>query len=203
MTTLLVIAGAAIAGAGTIPYILAVLKGRVRPRLVSWGVWAALSGVMAVSAYVEGETASAVLALQAFVSCTTILVLGWRRGQQTTLSKLDIVCLVGAGLGIASLALFRNPVVALAIALAVDAVAFVPTLVHGWLEPSEESLACFVMAAMGGVLAGTAALQSGISFAGLAYPVYSTLFNGTMAMLLVVGRYGWNTQAVYGRDSSP
>lgn len=203
MTTLLVIAGAAIAGAGTIPYILAVLKGRARPRLVSWGVWAVLSGIMAISAYLEGETASTVLALQAFASCATIVVLGWHRGQQTTLSKLDVVCLVGAGLGIGSLALFHSPVIALGIALAVDAVAFVPTLVHGWLEPNEESLACFVMAAVGGVLATVAALQGGISFAGLGYPVYSTLFNGTMALLLVIGRYSWGSQAAYGRDSTP
>ena len=61
MISALVTIGALISAAGSVPYILAVIRGTVRPRLVSWGVWAVLAGVMTISAYLEGAMASAVI----------------------------------------------------------------------------------------------------------------------------------------------
>ena len=187
MISALVTIGALISAAGSIPYILAVIRGTVRPRLVSWGVWAVLAGVMTVSAYLEGAMASAVMTAITFIACATVTILGWQR-RTGGVSRLDMVCLAGAALGIASLAVFKNPLVALSVAVAVDIIAFIPTLVHAWTSPYEESLTCFALSALGGTLAVMAVLLGGPTLAGLLYPVYSMVFNGVAALLIVSGR---------------
>ncbi len=187
MISALVAIGALVSAAGSVPYILAVIRGTVRPRLVSWAVWAVLAGVMTVSAFAEGAMASAVMTSITFIACATVTVLGWRQ-RQGGVSRLDIVCLLGAVLGIASLAIFKNPLVALAVSVAVDIIAFIPTLVHAWVSPYEESLTCFALSAIGGTLAVLAVLTGEISLPALLYPVYSMVFNGVAALLIVSGR---------------
>ena len=187
MISALVTIGALISAAGSIPYILAVIRGTARPRLVSWGVWAVLAGVMTVSAFIEGAMASAAMTAITFIACATVTILGWQR-RTGGINRVDIVCLVGAVLGIASLAIFKSPLIALAVSVAVDIIAFIPTLVHAWTSPNEESLTCFALSALGGTLAVLAVLAGEISVVALLYPVYSMVFNGLAALLIVSGR---------------
>lgn len=187
MISALVTIGALISAAGSVPYILAVIRGTARPRLVSWGVWAVLAGVMTVSAFIEGAMASAVMTAITFIACATVTILGWQR-RTGGINRVDMVCLVGAVLGIASLAIFKSPLIALAVSVAVDIIAFIPTLVHAWTSPYEESLTCFALSALGGTLAVLAVLAGEISVVALLYPVYSMVFNGLAALLIVSGR---------------
>ncbi len=187
MISALVTIGALISAAASVPYILAVIRGTARPRLVSWGVWAVLAGVMTVSAFIEGAMASAVMTAITFIACATVTILGWQR-RTGGINRVDMVCLVGAVLGIASLAIFKSPLIALAVSVAVDIIAFIPTLVHAWTSPYEESLTCFALSALGGTLAVLAVLAGEISVVALLYPVYSMVFNGLAALLIVSGR---------------
>lgn len=187
MISALVTIGALISAAGSVPYILAVIRGTARPRLVSWGVWAVLAGVMTVSAFIEGAMASAAMTAITFIACATVTILGWQR-RTGGINRVDMVCLVGAVLGITSLAIFKSPLIALTVSVAVDIVAFIPTLVHAWTSPYEESLACFALSALGGTLAVLAVLVGEISVVALLYPVYSMVFNGLAALLIVSGR---------------
>ena len=104
------------------------------------------------------------------------------------MSRLDIVCLIGAAVGIASLVVFKNPLIALGVSVAVDSIAFIPTLKHAWVSPHEESLACFGLSATGGILAVMAVMMGDISLAALLYPLYSMVFNSAAALLIVGGR---------------
>ena len=187
MISALVTMGALISAAGSVPYILAVIRGTARPRLVSWGVWAVLAGVMTVSAFIEGAMASAAMTAITFIACATVTILGWQR-RTGGINRVDMVCLVGAVLGIASLAIFKSPLIALAVSVAVDIIAFIPTLMHAWTSPYEESLTCFALSALGGTLAVLAVLVGEISVVALLYPVYSMVFNGLAALLIVSGR---------------
>ena len=187
MISALVTIGALISAAGSVPYILAVIRGTARPRLVSWGVWAVLAGVMTVSAFIEGAMASAVMTAITFIACATVTILGWQR-RTGGINRVDMVCLVGAVLGIASLAIFKSPLIALTVSVAVDIIAFIPTLMHAWTSPYEESLTCFALSALGGTLAVLAVLVGEISVVALLYPVYSMVFNGLAALLIVSGR---------------
>lgn len=128
---------ALISAAGSVPYILAVIRGTA-PAARSRGVRAVLAGAMTVSAFIEGAMASAGMTAITFTVCYgNDIGLQRRTGG---INRVDMVCLVGAVLGITSLAIFKSPLIALTVSVAVDIIAFIPTLVHAWTSPYEESL---------------------------------------------------------------
>lgn len=187
MTSTIITIGVLLSSFSSLPYIREIIRGTARPRIASWGVWTLLSGVMTVAAFADVQIPSALLSLVSFLGCAVILSLGWRRGSRE-LSALDVICLVGAMLGLAALFVLRDPTVAVLVSVGVDAVAFVPTLAHGWGSPEEESLACFAFATAGAICALAAAILSGAALSGLAYPVYAVVFNGVMAAILYASR---------------
>lgn len=187
MTSTIITIGVLLSSFSSLPYIREIIRGTARPRIASWGVWTLLSGVMTVAAFADGQIPSALLSLVSFLGCAVILSLGWRQGSRE-LSTLDIICLVGAAVGFVALFVLRDPTAAVLVSVSVDAVAFIPTLVHGWESPEEESLACFSFATAGAVCALTAALLSNAALSGLAYPAYAVVFNGAMTAVLYATR---------------
>ena len=185
--TILTVIGIGLVALSTWPYIRSVLGGQVRPRLVSWGIWTVLAAIMTVAALSEGQLQSALLTGVTALSCGTIVLLGWRRGSRTV-TRIDWICLMGALAGIGAFLVIRDATVALAISVAVDAVAFIPTLIHAWNDPEEESLTAFAMAASGEVFVLVAAVLEGATFTGLLYPVYAFIFNGATAVIIVIGQ---------------
>lgn len=180
--------GAIVMAGASIPYITAVRSGDARPRMVSWAVWTLLAGIMAASALSEGQVPSALLSAVTFVGCCMIVGFGWRT-RTRGLTLLDKVCLAGTALGVVALIVLKDPFVATVIALVVDAIAFVPTLVHAWRQPYEESLACFSLSMLGGGLALLAAAMTEGTLMGMLYPAYALLFNGAVALVIMVGRF--------------
>lgn len=165
MSDILLFISAIVGATGALPYIYAVLRGKAKPQLVSWLVWTILLLIMTISAFVAGQRASMILSLESLVSC-----------------------------GIVALIILRDPLKALIISIAVDVVAFVPTIIHGYKAPQEESLACFLCGAIAASLALVVAIGHHAGLTGLIYPVGATILNGFMSLLLVYGRVGLGTQ---------
>lgn len=187
MTVLLLILSACMGAVALYPYIRDIIRGRTRPRIVTWSIWTFLAGVMTVSALFAGETPSAVLSAQGFIGCGIVVLLGWKKGS-TQIGKLDIVSLVGAIIGLIVLIWLRSPTVALILSVSIDAIAFGPTLMHAWTDPDEESLASYVLNVVSAGLAIAAAFSAGAGFIGLLYPLYSVVFNTLMATILVTSK---------------
>ena len=162
--------------------------GIVRPRLVTWSIWTVLSAILTISALSSGHIASAALSAQGLLGCGLVVILGWKHGT-ITLTNLDKLSLTGAVIGIASLIVFRDPAISLLTSVAVDAIAYAPTLVHGWTDPDEESLTCYLCSTGASVLALVVAVIEQVNFIGFIYPLYAVAFNGGMALLLIIGRY--------------
>jgi hypothetical protein len=193
-------AGLLLSSISSLPYLRDVTKGRARPRLVSWGIWSVLLSAMTYIAVREGQVASAVLSMVSAIGCAAIVVTGWAHGSRT-FSRLDVIALLGAVLGIATLFVQQDAVLSLAIMLAVDTVAYVPTLLHAWSDPDEESTTSWVLSAVGSVLTLAAAAMTNASMTGLLYPAYSATFGILMVALLVIGRVR-GIDALYQTDSA-
>src|SRR5690606_33080852 len=155
-----------------VPYIKSIMAGRAKPKLVTWVIWAVLAIVMTISAFWSGQTASAILSLSGAIGCSAVVIIGWRRGS-LSVSRSDMIYLAGAAAGILSLVVLRDPVIALAVSVAVDAIAFVPTFIHGWQAPHEENLPSFALGTSAGVITLLVAISSGGGIHGLLYPLYS------------------------------
>jgi hypothetical protein len=198
MTNLLLFIGAGLVAFSGVPYIVALLRHQVRPKLVSWAIWTVLAIILTLSALREGQIPSALLSSITIISCGTILILGWRRSTMR-ITTLDAVCLVGALAGLVAYFMLGG-VAALIISVAVDALAYIPTLIHGYTDPDEESLASYAYAVAGEALVLGVALLSNATFAGLLYPVYVVVFNGLMTGLILVGRTVAASRAAYQPD---
>lgn len=180
---LLVIIGAVVSAMSAVPYIRGVYRGNVRPKLVSWFTWCVLATLLTGAAFTSGQLMSAIMSSVTVGATALVLLFGLKQGNKS-LDKLDIVSLVGAALGIAAWAMLDNPALAIFVAVTVDIIAFVPTIVHGWVAPEEESLSAYGLSVLGSGLGLLAAVLSGAALTGVVYPLYATVFNGLMVLLL-------------------
>ena len=175
--------GAIISAISAVPYVRGVMKGTVKPKVVSWFTWCLLAVLLTGAALSSGQTMSAVMSSVTVMITAIVFFLGLRKGT-LRLDKLDILCLAGAAIGIVVWLLLSNPALAIFVAVAVDIIAFIPTIVHGWVAPEEESLLSYGFASVGSGLGLFAVGFSGASASGLAYPMYATIFNTVMVLLL-------------------
>ncbi|MEO6761747.1 MAG: hypothetical protein ABI220_05270 [Candidatus Saccharimonadales bacterium] len=187
---ILLIVGAAIGTLGILPYITAVRRGQTRPRLVTWSVWTVLATIMAIASFRDGQTASAILALEGVIGCGAVAIMGIRYGN-LKIDKIDIISMIGAGLGLISLTVIHQPMVTILITITIDGVAFVPTFIHGWTRPSEETAISYTCGAIAAGLSLIVALAPGGSMTGALYPLYSTVANGLMVSLVLLSRTDW------------
>ena len=154
---------------------------------MSWAVWGVLTGVMTISAYMSGVRASTLLSFASCIACLMIVVLGWRQGK-LRITKLDVGCLLGACAGIAALVVLRNPTMALEVSVAVNVIAFAPTVRHSIQAPNEESLICYICAVVAAAVLFGVSVYSHAGFVGMVYPFASMTCNGGIAVLLIAGR---------------
>lgn len=201
MVFILLVLSACAGAAAIYPYARDIIRGRTRPRLITWGVWTFLAGIMTISAIAAGELSSAVLSAQGLIGCGLVVILGWRQGN-ATFETIDIASLVGAVIGLGALIVLREPTVALLVAVGVDAIAFAPTFRHAWTDPGEESVGCYAINIIASGLALLAAIYAGAGFIGMIYPIYSVTFNSIMALLLVTDRPVLDSSYSYGDEEA-
>lgn len=187
MALLLLMIGTLFASFSSMPYLRDILRHQARPRVASWAIWAVLLGIMTIAAYRDGQVASAALSAVSTIGCALIVVAGWRYGSRS-LAAMDYLAIAGLAGGLVAMLFTHNAFITLAIMLLVDAVAYVPTFVHAWNEPQEESFISWSMSFIGASATLAAALVTHASIAGLLYPLYSVVFSLVMVGLLVSGR---------------
>ena len=180
---LFVTVGAIVSAMSAVPYIRGVYRGSVRPKLVSWFTWCVLAVLLTGAAFTSGQVMSAIMSSVTVGATALVLLFGLKQGNKS-LDKLDIVSLVGAVLGIGAWVMLDNPALAIFVAVTVDIIAFIPTIVHGWVAPEEESMISYGLSSAGSGLGLLAAALSGAALAGVVYPLYATVFNGAMILLL-------------------
>jgi hypothetical protein len=105
--------------------------------------------------------------------------------------------LVGALLGIGGWFVLDNRLAVMIVAVAVDAMAYIPTFIHGWQDPEEESVAAFAVAGVGELLILLAVLMDHASLIGILYPLYAGIFSFAMVATVYVSRFWYRTS----RDS--
>lgn len=173
--TVLAIMGGLISAAGTIPYIVETIKGKTKPRLVTWATWSALTGVAAAGAFSDGQISSGIFALLGSLATGSIVAAGLRYGDRS-FSTIDIACLVAVAAGIALWLTSSNPSIAVWTAIAVDFAGFIPTLKHAWQKPHEETASTFMLVGVGGVITVAAVASAGAwSVTAIGYPLYVAL----------------------------
>lgn len=104
-----------------IPYIFEIIKGKTKPRIVSWFIWTTITSISAVAALVEHQYSTAILLFSAAFETFVVVLLGWRDGDKQ-IEKLDVICFIGAMTGIILWQIFNSPSIAVIATIIVDLV---------------------------------------------------------------------------------
>ena len=176
--------GSLLSAAGTVPYILATVKGRVKPRLVTWLTWALLTGLAGGAALSAHQFGSAVFALIGTAATGSVVLVGLHYGDRE-FTKLDLLCMVIVAIGLVLWLVLDSPALAVWAAIVVDFVGLVPTLRHAWEKPQEESAITFAMVCAGGALTSAAVVSNGdLAVTALGYPFYVAASTGIAAAII-------------------
>ena len=195
MKAALTIASSALTAAAALPYVLDIIRGRARPRIASWGIWAVVQAVGAASAFSARQLPGACYTLFCAAGCAAVVFLGWRHGSRD-FGPLDAVCVALATEGVALLAVaaVRPRLVplswAVAVSVATDFLAYLPTFRHAWLKPDEEPWLPYAL--FGAAAALVLVVADFRILAGVIYPVYLLAADAAMVTMIRLSPHGRN-----------
>ena len=168
----------------TIPYARDIIKGRAKPARSTRVLFLLL---ILVTLFVQSRGFSSwVLWLTWGELATQILLFGlaYKYGVGG-LSRLDIACYVSFAVSLLAYLVTSDVTLSLTLLLLTDAIAFVPTIVKIWRDPTSDTWVFFVVGGMAAALASLLARSSN-TYIELAFPAYIFFANALAAVLILL-----------------
>lgn len=172
-------------GAGTAHYYMGIFKGRIKPHVFTWVIWALTTWIIGVAQYVEGGGAGAYVTLLSACVSTTTAVLALKFGDRD-ITKSDWISFVMALLAIPIWAMTSNPLYAVLLVTCIDLFGFFPTFRKGYHKPWDEGAFLFGAVSIKFLLTYFA-LENLALVTGL-YPMALFIINGIFTIMLMMRR---------------
>jgi len=125
-------------------YIRSVLRNRTKPHLFSWGVWTLLMGIVFFAQMEKGAGAGGWVTGFSAAACLVIAILSITRGEKH-ITRSDWLALVGALITIPVWRITHDPLWAVILATAIDAMAYYPTFRKSYAKPYEENVPTYTI----------------------------------------------------------
>ncbi len=169
----------------TFPYIRDILKGKTRPHSGSFLIWAVLGSIAFFTQLAEGATFSLFFPAVDTFATLTIFLLSLKYGFGK-LKKYEIGSLVVAGIGLVIWFFTKQPLTALLIAVGIDAIGTMMTVIKTYHDPHSETFSAWLLNSLAGLFAALAVGK--LDFALLVYPLYIFIANLSIDAVIVVRR---------------
>jgi len=186
MTPFLIALSGIITISAAIPYMIEIVKGKAKPRVVSWITWALITGIASAASFADGHYASGVLMLCVAIQVSVVAILGFKHGDRK-FDRLDVVCQIGAIVGLILWFIFKSPTVAILATITIDLIGAIPTLKHAWLKPHEETWLTYALNGVGGGLTVMIAGSSAVT--AIAYPIYVLVIDVVIVAFILRSPY--------------
>jgi hypothetical protein len=184
MKNALAIAGAILAAASALPYIVNILRGKTHPNLVTWVTWTLLATVQTLADWSAGADRTAILAGSVAIANGIIFVLALSRGVKKY-TRFDFGCQLLAVVAFFFWRTTGDPNVAVALSWCAILIAALPTYHHAFVAPYAETWENFAIGGVAGIL--TILSLDSFSFAAVALPIM-TLINAFVMTTVVLSR---------------
>lgn len=138
--------------ASFIVYIRSMVKGTTKPAKASWVIWAILDTIILAGMWTKETLNGQIIGAVCGVWIVVIMMFRYRYGTPGW-SKLDIFCLIGAGLGIFLSWFFNEATVGIVMSSTVVILGSIPTFVSAWKDPTRENRTGWTMVFISCVLA--------------------------------------------------
>lgn len=130
------------------PFIRAILKGKSRPHVFSWFIWAAVTFTVAAAQFAGGAgVGSLPLALSGLIT-GGVALLALSKAADTSIYRSDWVFLALAFTALPLWWLTSDPLAAVLILTSVDLLGFGPSIRKAWSLPHEENALFFTVGAV-------------------------------------------------------
>jgi hypothetical protein len=182
---ILVITGALLQLCQAIPFLVEMMRGKAKPNIVSWSTWMLLTGIGSAAGFASGDWPTGVIVGASGLGTAAIVTLGFWKGY-AKLTSVDAVCQVAALAAFATWPLLHGPVLAVVVAVTIDAIAAMATLYHAYRKPHEEVWASYAVSGTGS-LCGILALNEFTIVSSL-YLFYLVTANALLAAMILARR---------------
>jgi hypothetical protein len=124
---------------GNVPYLIDVIKHKVKPHPYTWLIWSIVSAVTFFGQVVKG-------AGTAFAEIFTIIIFifSLRYGFKD-INKRDNYFLAAALIGLIPWVLTKDPTISVIVVVSIDLIAFIPTLMKTYKRPDSEISILYIM----------------------------------------------------------
>lgn len=140
----LVILASLMAVAGNVPYLIAMVRKQIQPHAYTWLVWSVVSSIVLVGQFTKGAGIGIIPAIASDIFTFIIFIASLKYGFKER-NRTDTYFLLLALAGIIPWVITKDATIAVIVAVAVDLIAFVPTLRKTIKEPSTESYWLYLM----------------------------------------------------------
>ena len=170
---------------GYIPYIRDTIKGKTKPHIYSWFIWAFVTFIIFALQILGHGGAGALTTLATAVLCLTIFILGLRNGDKN-ITKFDTVIFIVALIATGIWVFIKQPMISNFLIVTINTLANIPTIRKSWVKPYSETLVTWELGAVRNFL-GIIALAN-YSLLTWLYPLTNLLINILVSSLLIVRR---------------
>lgn len=176
-------AGGILCVAALLPYIVAIIRKKVKPPKATWTVWASLDVLTTIGMYLAGTLNPQMVG--AALCALVIMILSFKYGKPGW-KRLDKYCLGGAGLGIVVLIFkFNDPTWSIVISQSVALIGSFPILQSAWRgEEHKLTWSIFIFSCI-----LTLASLPVYTLASLVQPVNFTLLGGLILGFLFLKKH--------------
>lgn len=174
---------------GSARYCLATWRGQASPNSVTWFLWALGPLIAALVGLAHGVGLAEVTTLSAALGALLVCASGLAVNPRNPIGRLSPADLTCGVLSLAALLTWwrtTDPRTAVALSLAADLLAAVPTLVKAYRDPRSESVDAYATMTVAAAL--TFVTLRHWSFVGAAFPLYLLLLNLVLTYLTRGGR---------------
>ncbi|HLH65216.1 MAG TPA: hypothetical protein VKV27_05895 [Solirubrobacteraceae bacterium] len=183
------ILGALVTLLGSGAYALDTVRGRTTPNRASWTMWA-LAPMVGFAAQLAQHAGLAALLTFAvgFGPVLVLLASVAAPGAYLRLSPFDVACGIGSMLALAAWAATGVGDEAIALSIASDFLAAVPTILKSHRQPDTESASAFIAGAIGSAITLLSIPARSFGVATAAFPAYIVADASLISGLILVGR---------------
>jgi hypothetical protein len=177
------IAAAAVYAIGAWEYIVATLKGIVKPNRVSWLLWGLAAGISLLAEVKQGVSWPALMTAMVTIGPLAVFAASFvNRKAYWRLTRVDIACGLFAVLGLLLWHLTKTANLAILFGILADFFASLPTVVKAYHAPHTEQDRVFLLSIVAAVI--TLMVIRTWSFASYAWPVYLVGLNTLFVVLI-------------------
>lgn len=170
---------------GYAPYFRDLLRGKTKPHIFSWFIWAIVTSIIYALQVSAGAGIGSLVTLAVAIISLLIFILGFKNGNKN-IKKIDVVFLVLALLAIPLWLVIKQPVLSIILLSTIDMLGFAPTIRKSWNNPYSETLSLYTITTFRHTLSIIALANYNIVT--VLFPATWVIANALFSIMLIVRR---------------